>query len=183
MTTMMTTTNHDGDRDEDLGAGVVLFGKAAFGLVEGDHLGGGVLAQFDALGDDHGLIGQLFGGGGGFGLDIFQAHFHLAQPDDLAGFQDGFAGELLSIDERAVGGIEVAQHDVGAAQQDFAVMAGDGGFRDLEGIVLHPADRGLFHCQLVSFSGQSFAENYKSWHTSAWGDYGLPRRQVKRICA
>ena len=91
------------------------------------------------------------------------------QPDDLAGCQDGFAGELLSIDERAVGGIEVAQHDVGAAQQDFAVVAGDGGFRDLEGIVLNPADRGLFHFQLVSLSGQSFAQSYKSRHTLALG--------------
>ena len=129
------------------------------------------------------MIGELLGGGGGFGLGIFQAHFHLPQADDLAGFQDGFAGELLSIDKSAVGGVEVAQDDVGAAQEDFAVMAGDRGFRDGESIVVHPADRGFFHLQLVSFSGQSFAENNKSWHTSAWGDYGHSRRQVKLICA
>ena len=119
----------------------------------------------------------------GFGLGLFQAHFHLPQADDLAGFQDGFAGDLLAIDKSAVGGVEVAQDDVGAAQEDFAVVAGNRGFRDGERIVVHPADRGFLHLQLVSSSGQSFAENNKSWHTSAWGDYDHPRRQVKLICA
>ena len=119
---------HDGDDDENFCAGVFLFGEPGFFLVKGDDFGGRLLAQFDALGDDHGLIGEFLGGGGGsgFGPGILQAHFHLPQTHNLAWLDGRLAGDLQPIDKSAVGGVEVVQDDVRAAQQEFAVVAGDG---------------------------------------------------------
>ena len=55
-----------------------------------------------------------------------QFQFHLAQPQRLAGFQNAF-GDFYTVDERAIRRIEVFDDDFAAAQQDFAMMAGDGG--------------------------------------------------------
>ena len=46
-----------------------------------------------------------------------------------------------------------------AAQQDFAVMAGNGRFGNLEAVVLDPADRGFVHFQLVRSTGQCCGED------------------------
>ena len=117
------------------------------------------LAELDALRNDHGLIGQLFWRGAFWRAGVFQAHFDLAQPQDLPGLQRGFAGDLMAIDEGAVGGIEIVNDDVAAAQQNFAVMAGNGAFRDGKRIIIDPADGGFVHRQFVSFARQPFAEN------------------------
>ena len=44
--------------------------------------------------------------------------------------------------------------------KNFAVMAGNGAFRDGKGIVIDAADGGFVHRQFVSLARQPFAENY-----------------------
>ena len=78
----------------------------------------------------------------------FQFQFNLAEPQRLAGFQNAF-GDFLVVDERAVGGIEVFDDDFAAAQQHFAVMAGNGRLGDLKRVILDAADGGAIHFQLV----------------------------------
>jgi len=61
----------------------------------------------------------------------FQFQFNLAEPQRLAGLQNAF-GDLFAIDERAVRRIKVFDDDITAAQQHFAMMAGDGRLGDLK---------------------------------------------------
>ena len=109
-----------------------------------------------------------------------QAHLDLAQAQNLAGLDDAL-GDLLAVDEGAVGGVQVPHHHVVPAQQNLAVMAGDGGLGNLEGVVLDPADGGLLRLQLVGASGHSRAEDNKFRHKSVkWCDYHRRPIQVKR---
>jgi len=59
---------------------------------------------------------------------------------------------------------EVFDDNVAAAQQHFAMMAGDGCLGDLEHIVLDPANRGAIHVQLVRAAGQALSQNNKFGH-------------------
>lgn len=68
----------------------------------------------------------------GFSLFLdFDLEFGGAEAEDLAGFEDGFLDGLV-IDECAVGGIEVADEDGVAADDEFAVETGYSGVMDTE---------------------------------------------------
>src|SRR6185437_10559369 len=109
----------------------------------------------------------------------FQTHFHLAQPEDLTGLQSGL-GDLFTIDESAVGGIEVLDDDVVAPLNQFAVMTGNGSLGDLEGVVFKTSDGGFVHLQFVGQSGQPFAEHNKFRHRLVGSEHYPDRsRQVK----
>ena len=81
---------------------------------------------------DHGAIFQPYGrlGNGNFALNFrdgdgdfggFNEQFHIAKPDRLAGFQPDL-GHGLAVDEGAVGGIKIVQHDAIIGQNQFAMM-------------------------------------------------------------
>jgi hypothetical protein len=65
----------------------------------------------------------------------------------------------MSIDKCAVGGIKVANNNVGPAQQNFAMMAGDRTLGNGKSIIVHTTDGGFVHRQFMSFARQSFAKN------------------------
>ena len=104
----------------------------------------------------------LAGRGGRVG---FQAHLDLAQAQDLAGL-DHALGDLLAVDEGAVGGIQIPDHHVVAR----AAAPRSDGWRprlgNLEGVVLDPADGGFLHLQLLGASGHSHAEDNEFRHKS-----------------
>ena len=87
----------------------------------------------------------------------------MAQPEHLAGFENTF-GDFFAINKSAIGRIEVPDQDVSAAQYDLAMMTRNRGFRDLEAIVLDPADGGGIHLQLMSASRHARAEDNKFGH-------------------
>ena len=75
---------------------------------------------------------------------VFELQFNLAEAQGLAGFQNAF-GDFFVVDERAVGGIQVPDDHLVAAQQNFAVMAGNGRLGDLKRVILHATDGGAIH--------------------------------------
>ena len=93
----------------------------------------------------------------------FEPHLHLAKPQNLTRLQGRFF-DLLPIDESPVRGVQVVNHNVAAPQKDLAVMAGDRCVGNLERVVLDAPNRCLLRLQLMRASGESFAENNKSWH-------------------
>src|SRR4030095_2429699 len=95
--------------------------------------------ELDALGDDPGLF-QLRLSLGGRSVSSLQAHLNGAEAEGLARLQDCFARNLIAVDERAIGRIQISNEDVTTAEDDFGVMARDRTFRDLEGIVRHPSN-------------------------------------------
>ena len=97
------------------------------------------------------------------GVPVFQFQFNLAEPQRLAGLQNAF-GDLFAVDERAVRRIEVFDDDITAAQQHFAMMAGDGRLGDLKHVILDAANRGAIHVQLVRAAGQALSQNNKFGH-------------------
>lgn len=87
----------------------------------------------------------------------------LSEPQNLSRLQNRFR-DLFAVDERAVRGVEVLDDDVRTAQDDFAVMAGYGLVCNLESIVIHTADGGFFHLQLMEFSSESLTEDDEFCH-------------------
>jgi len=143
----------NGNDQEDLRALVALLLEAR-GLKLRSGAGSLQLVGLDALGNDAGLVeGLNLLLPNGLGLAGFQTHLDGAEAQDLPGLERRFTGDLLAVDKRAVGGIEIANDDLAAAQEDLGVMAGDGGFRDFEGVVGHTTDSGLLHLQLVTATG------------------------------
>ena len=102
-------------------------------------------------------------GGGNRRAFRHQLQFDLAEPQRLPGLQDGF-GNLLVVDEGTVGGIQVANEHIGTLQEDFTMMARDGGVGDLKGVVLHTTNGGFVHIQLVGAPVHSRAEDDKFRH-------------------
>jgi hypothetical protein len=125
------------------------------------------------------LIGQFLCRGF-LGAPIFQAHLNLAQAENLAALERRFTGYLIAVDKSAVGGIKIVNNDLAAAKQYFAVVTGNGGFRNRKRVVIDATDGGFVHRQFVSFARQSFAENYQSCHIDDL-DYVRPAKQVKRF--
>src|SRR5205085_562644 len=99
----------------------------------------------------------------GGSIPCFQPHFNHAQAQDLARLQDSLA-DLLPVDEGPIGGVEVLDHNIVPTQKNLRVVAGDGGFGDLEGIVLSASDSGFVRFQIKSASGKTFAKKNKSRH-------------------
>jgi len=85
----------------------------------------------------------------------------------------------LAVDERAVGGIQIFDNDFGTAQVNFAMMAGNGTFRNGKSIIINSTDSCSLHLQFVGASGQSFTEYDESGHNDLRADYVQEHFQVK----
>ena len=70
-------------------------------------------------------------GNGDFEVGILDDQFHFAKPDELSGGQSGFP-DRPSIDERPVGGLQIAEGDAILGEHDFTVKVGYGRMRDGE---------------------------------------------------
>lgn len=167
--------DHDAADDEDFVDLVGLFGK---GLVETRRALAAFfqLIQAHAARHEHRGVHRLFhrsrrrawsrsAGGCAF---HFQLQFHLAEAQGLAGLEDAFLN-FIPVDERAVGGVQVADENVAAAQMNFAVMAGNGRVGDLKGVVLDPADGGAVGVQFARASRHALILDNKFRHS-----YGQP---------
>lgn len=66
---------------------------------------------------------------GDVGLGGFDEQFHVAQAQILTGHQPRFL-DGIAVDERAVGGVAIAQKNAVVGEHQFAVMDGDGGMID-----------------------------------------------------
>src|SRR6266545_532920 len=136
---------HDSNEDEHLVDLVTLLreGRAALELDRTRALI--QITNLHSLRQHHRLVERLLGGRrcrrswNSRSRGRTRAHLHtkfdLTQSENLARLQDGFFN-LLSIDERAIGGIEVLDHEIISALNDFAMMAGNRLLKNLKRIVL-----------------------------------------------
>ncbi len=87
-----------------------------------------------------GQIGPLHAG--------LEFHDHAAHLDHVAGAEDDFADDF-AVDVGAIGGIEIAQDDIGTAVDDDAVAVGDRGIGQGNLVIRGTADVGVFLRKLV----------------------------------
>ena len=100
----------------------------------------------------------------GLSVPGLQAHIDHAQPQDLSRLHRALL-YLLTVDEGAIRGIQVANENLRAAQGDLAMVAGDRRLRNLKGVVRQPADRGFFRFEVVGLPGQALAQQDESCHS------------------
>src|ERR1035441_3085067 len=170
---------HHPDDDEDLVDLVVLLGEARALGVESAAAGALLqLGQFDTTRYDRSAVEGPFGGSNR-GIR-FQAHLDLAQAQDLPGFDYALC-DFLAIDVSAIGGVQIPDLHLAAAQQHLAVVAGDGRLGNLDRVVFRPADGGLIQLQLLRAPGHSRTKQYQFQHKSPKPrDYGIRPVTVKQ---
>ncbi len=166
-------TNNDAADEEEFIDLVGFLGKGGVGVKTRRPSDFFQIAQADAARDDHGGIHLFLGGsrsrgdtgsGGCWSSAFdFEFQFHLAKAQGLAGLEDDF-GNLLAVDVGTVRGVQVADQNIAAVQQDFAVMAGNGGVGDLKRVVIHPANGGAVHGQFVGATSHALVLDNKLCH-------------------
>src|ERR1035441_3475113 len=66
----------------------------------------------------------------------------------------------------AIGGVQIPDLHLAAAQQHLAVVAGDGRLGNLDCVVFRPADGGFIQFQLLRAAGHSRTKQYQFQHKS-----------------
>ena len=115
----------------------------------------------------------------GRGFAVVNLQLDLAEAQGLAGLERDFRNFFI-VYERAVRGIQIADNDIGTAQKNFRVMAGDGSIGDLKGVILHAANRRAFDLQLERAASHALIQDNKFRHRLIVWNYECDSLQVKR---
>ena len=185
---------HDHAADDEVGVDLIfLLGEGRVGVeARGTRAALLEVGQADAARHDHrgtfrlffrcGHSGRRRGGNWsrcGRGLAVINLQLDLAEAQGLAGLERDFRNFFI-VYERAVRGIQIADNDIGTAQKNFRVMAGDGSIGDLKGVILHAANRRAFDLQLERAASHALIQDNKFRHRLIVWNYECDSLQVKR---